>query len=114
MPNANAEGEGRGAGACDTAFGCAEGERGREQQRGEGWRQEAEKTDLTRGCASRSAFAMTASLPEGPGWTSTSPARGSRSTLQAPCSGMSEPRKSATSGGTWRCFACIPSRAQRA
>eukprot|EP00965_Chrysotila_dentata_P229121 6196997-Pleurochrysis_carterae.AAC.1 len=70
--------------------------------------------DGSRWCASRSAFAMAASPPEGPGWTSTSPARGSRSKLKAARSGTSELRKAATSGGTWRRFGCTPSRAQRA
>eukprot|EP00965_Chrysotila_dentata_P185437 6121937-Pleurochrysis_carterae.AAC.5 len=52
---------------------------------------------------------MAVSPPEGPGWSSTSPARGSRSKVKTPCSGTREPRKAATSGGTWRHFGCTPS-----
>eukprot|EP00965_Chrysotila_dentata_P128922 4262478-Pleurochrysis_carterae.AAC.7 len=65
-------------------------------------------------CVSRSASAIAARPPEGPGCTSTSPARRSKSKLKAPCTGAREPRNAATSGGTSRRLGCTLSRAQRA
>eukprot|EP00965_Chrysotila_dentata_P059455 1972799-Pleurochrysis_carterae.AAC.1 len=91
MPYANAWGEGRGATSCDAASGSAEGGGG---------------CDGINGRASRSASATAASPPEGPGWISTSPARGSKSKLKASCSGTRWLRNAATSGGTWGRFGC--------
>eukprot|EP00965_Chrysotila_dentata_P259033 6213428-Pleurochrysis_carterae.AAC.3 len=101
MPYANAEGEGRGAGRCDAASSCAEA-----GCCGAAWRgvEAGGGGDGPSGRASHSAFAMAASPLKGPGWTSRSPATGSRSKLKASCSGTSRPRKAATSGGTWRFF----------